>query len=1177
VSFSDLPAGFSVVSQPPRRQQRRSDLFDLEPAITLGREYGTVTSTVRDPARNRRVGGAERSYHLPASGGRALDIARRPGVSHADIEAAYLENGAELIESLDEGDHSHFAFRIGPRVELNLSATTAPQSDIPPGFEVVSPGPSDPKADRIATIKQNGFPPAEEAELIRRVQAEPAPLVDAGRSVVAFKDEMPPEPSRKMTAQEQAGLLEYLRQPNVTADMARAYADRLGFSLDNAADVIKGRDEGLGVNKNVLQRPAKPRDTGTGRTGAMARAVGNALTGNLAGEIQGLGNTTRQWLEGTIPEGRSFSDQWGRNNDFFEGAYEFDRKEYPVATFGTELAASALIPFGSGARGVGQLGKVGGAYGAVYGFGEGEGGPLDRAPGALGGALLGGAGGAALGKGIDLATPFVRRASDAIRTRLGRSPGNEGDVFRESAYQSAPVIQDGFQGSPGAKPGTAQGAVRASKDQVVVGWRPDESGAMQPIYGPAAANAGPLAPDPRPRRSGDIVGIDNPILGEGSVYADPSLGSRIYGSQTPFEANDNIVAAMSNDIDEAELDRLVAENAEIERRLRAIHKDAGPDFLQGIYDDALRRAEMDGADLPSAVEKASRAVQDWWQSQADNIKAQLGAERRAAMRSDVVDQTLTAPVERQRDYLDIPSGWSVVDDPRLGRTRPMGQQASPEDMAAAARNVLPEDVVPIPSNVVDDPDQLPSTIQALEPPRLGRRARKPSDVLGYVKGWVQTNSSAKGMPVRIDAEDAIDKGVPADLIYSNPNVADRSKLRLRNPSIFGTRYGAMTSDQQQLRSLDQLDLDPVAWGYDDQVAAGRLEPEDVADLLRRGLEGDESALNRADPAYGPWSEYQERAAQKAEFEDRFPDGAFERVGEPISMDDLDALTPPATAYEDLPKVGGNVANINIGKLETRGDIRRALQATETRFGGFDAARRGKITQAETEALAAELKMTPDDLLRRRKGQALNAEQALAARQILAKSADELVTLAGKVKGGSDEDVTRFQRALLRHAAIQEQVTGATAEAGRALSQFKMAARSKAVRGRVLETAIEGGGGRGKLEDAAEAILDLQRRGEPPAEVNETARLLVKPKFSDKLVELWYNSLLSGPQTHVVNVLSNAMTAGLQLPEQATAAALGLARRGVGKARGKADEFDRVLMSELGRKMSSSRRLPAGWS
>ena len=83
---------------------RAVDMGDIS---RIGSQWGQVTSTYRSPAHNRRVGGAANSYHLR---GRAIDIARRSGVSHWQIAAAYRNAGYSLAESLDEGDHSHFAF-----------------------------------------------------------------------------------------------------------------------------------------------------------------------------------------------------------------------------------------------------------------------------------------------------------------------------------------------------------------------------------------------------------------------------------------------------------------------------------------------------------------------------------------------------------------------------------------------------------------------------------------------------------------------------------------------------------------------------------------------------------------------------------------------------------------------------------------------------------------------------------------------------------------------------------------------------------------------------------------------------------------------------------------------------------------------------------------------------------
>ncbi len=118
------------------RPAARTGSFDLRSAADFGSRWGTVTSTRRSFSRNRAVGGAANSFHLS---GRAIDIARRPGVSHARIEAAFRAAGYYLIESLDEGDHSHFAFGTipspaKPRWE-NVQTASAEQQD---GWRVVS-------------------------------------------------------------------------------------------------------------------------------------------------------------------------------------------------------------------------------------------------------------------------------------------------------------------------------------------------------------------------------------------------------------------------------------------------------------------------------------------------------------------------------------------------------------------------------------------------------------------------------------------------------------------------------------------------------------------------------------------------------------------------------------------------------------------------------------------------------------------------------------------------------------------------------------------------------------------------------------------------------------------------------------------------------------------------------
>jgi len=99
----------SPASAAPARSSARS-LVDASPLLGPLRvlsSFGIATSLWRSAEHNRRVGGMPNSYHLT---GRAIDVQRRPGVSHAMLDAMLRKAGFVPIESIDEIDHSHFAF-----------------------------------------------------------------------------------------------------------------------------------------------------------------------------------------------------------------------------------------------------------------------------------------------------------------------------------------------------------------------------------------------------------------------------------------------------------------------------------------------------------------------------------------------------------------------------------------------------------------------------------------------------------------------------------------------------------------------------------------------------------------------------------------------------------------------------------------------------------------------------------------------------------------------------------------------------------------------------------------------------------------------------------------------------------------------------------------------------------
>jgi len=232
-------------------------------------------------------------------------------------------------------------------------------------------------------------------------------------------------------------------------------------------------------------------------------------------------------------------------------------------------------------------------------------------------------------------------------------------------------------------------------------------------------------------------------------------------------------------------------------------------------------------------------------------------------------------------------------------------------------------------------------------------------------------------------------------------------------------------------------------------------------------------------------------------------------------------------------------NINLDRINSPEDAKQViLEASQEQAGKMEAARRGVISTDQTRLLASDLGMTESALLKRRKGQAFNAEEALAARNLLAESAERVVDLSKAARGGSDEAVVSFQQALTRHVAIQEQVAGLTAEAGRALRQFQIPSESKE---RVLREIIESQGGRDRIDK----IADLASRLDTPEQVAVFTRGVRKATTLDKIFEVWINGLLSGPQTHAVNTLSNSLVALWTIPEHLLAAGIRGVRGGKG--------------------------------
>tara|TARA_R110000796_G_scaffold52252_1_gene123204 strand:+ start:1383 stop:4646 length:3264 start_codon:yes stop_codon:yes gene_type:complete len=257
---------------------------------------------------------------------------------------------------------------------------------------------------------------------------------------------------------------------------------------------------------------------------------------------------------------------------------------------------------------------------------------------------------------------------------------------------------------------------------------------------------------------------------------------------------------------------------------------------------------------------------------------------------------------------------------------------------------------------------------------------------------------------------------------------------------------------------------------------------------------------------------------------------------------FDKLAEESSAVISTPfKMGSELApdeaakNINLNRLDTTEDVQSLLDSVaEASPLDINNARRQKITQKETEALADDLGLTVEDLLSRRAGEALNAEQAVAARKLLVSSGENLIKLANTAKSGGDVDVALFRRAMAQHRAIQLQVSGMTAEAGRALQSFRIMAGSGLEQERAIKEALDASGGLKINQEMAQMMSEIT----DPNSLGRFVAKSYKATTSDMLYEVWINALLSNPATHAVNMISNASVVASSVLERKVASIFG---------------------------------------
>lgn len=223
--------------------------------------------------------------------------------------------------------------------------------------------------------------------------------------------------------------------------------------------------------------------------------------------------------------------------------------------------------------------------------------------------------------------------------------------------------------------------------------------------------------------------------------------------------------------------------------------------------------------------------------------------------------------------------------------------------------------------------------------------------------------------------------------------------------------------------------------------------------------------------------------------------------------------------------------INFARIDGADDVKALMDRMvnePTLVGSVNKARRGKVTQAQTLESATDINGF-EELLKRRTGDAFNAEQVTAARTVYYKTTDKLMELAKRAAGpeATDADHFAFRRMIAVHHAVQKEFMGMRAEAGRALAAWKIPVGDTPGQNlRELEQVLTEFGGTKASQELARRLSSVGNAISTD-QLNQITQKGAFARTADAMSEVWTLGLLTSPTTHIVNVSSNILTA-LQL-------------------------------------------------
>lgn len=250
-----------------------------------------------------------------------------------------------------------------------------------------------------------------------------------------------------------------------------------------------------------------------------------------------------------------------------------------------------------------------------------------------------------------------------------------------------------------------------------------------------------------------------------------------------------------------------------------------------------------------------------------------------------------------------------------------------------------------------------------------------------------------------------------------------------------------------------------------------------------------------------------------------------------------AVTPGKKLPAGEPEI-----RINFARIQGEEDVKKLMQEMANDpalISSVQKARRGKQTVEMTIKGADDIDGF-DELLTRRQGEAFNDQQIVAARRVYYDTTSKLLEVAEKAASpqATELDQYAFRQMVAVHHAVQKEMLGARAEAGRALRAWAIPLEgTDGEKVKAIQQMLNSyGGAEASKEMAAKMTMLSKTGGLNTSQINRVTQGGALARTGAALQQLWKMGLLTSPRTHEVNFASNILT-GLTLATERGAQAV----------------------------------------